>query len=64
VLIVDDNMVIIDESQDKPRRVSVKQYTVASHIRLPPGDKNNGTANCNRKPKKKKKAAAKKKKKT
>jgi len=28
--------------------------------RLPPGDKNNGTANFNRKPKKKKKAAAKK----
>ena len=57
-------MVIIDEPEDNPRRVSVKRYTVAAHIRLPPGDKNNGTANFNRKPKKKKKKAAAKKKKT
>ena len=56
-------MVIIDESEDKPRWVSVKRYTVATHIRLPLGEKNNGTANLNSKPKNKKKAAAKKKKK-
>ena len=38
-------MVILDETEDTPRRVWVKMYTVQAHARTPPGHKNDGTAN-------------------
>ena len=57
-------MVIVDETEDTPRRVSVKTYTVQAHVRTPPGRKHEATANFSWKKKpaaKKKKPAAKKK---
>ena len=61
-------MVILDETEDTPRRVSVKKFTVQAHVRTPPGRKHEGTANFSWKkqkkkpePKKSKPAAVKKK---
>ena len=45
VLIVAATMVIFDETEDTPRRVWVKKYTVQAHARTPPGRKHEGTAN-------------------
>jgi len=44
-LIVAATMAILDETEDTPRRVSVKKYTVQAHGRTPPGRKHEGTAN-------------------